>query len=239
MVPFNLVPDNLRDTQGVAQRMTRRHEQTSSSKMTKDNMDLRTNNDVNISLIHDIFFKNFTKRGLNAQHDANTMVFPSDDIVTNNTTGKSKNCPYGLCEEVENYPEGKIKNFISRSEVLKQYFDQMAIPSISFSNRFGEDGDPLCPTRTYTKFPKSATNTQNIAKILVNVDEYKQGVVYETCVKDGGQCSQANGFPDGYITTCKQKYAVRRLMAVSDNMDKPVFDDFELPSCCVCMIKKG
>lgn len=95
-----------------------------------------------------------------------------------------RNCSFGLCEEVENYPEERILNIINRSNELKQYFSKLALDASDFVfNRFGEDEDTMCSTMVHTQFPRSAPNTNNEERILVNVGDYKQGIVFETCAR--------------------------------------------------------
>ncbi|KAG5875966.1 hypothetical protein JTB14_009828 [Gonioctena quinquepunctata] len=171
------------------------------------NVDIQLDGDT-FRVIHDIFSGNTTRK---VYPDDSPMIYPDDVQLTPKII--SRNCTFGLCDEVENYPVDKIRRLISRSPELRQYFQQTEIPT-RFNNRFGEDGDALCSTITHTKFPKSARNVQDVEMFLVNLGDYKQGIVYETCSKEGRSCDFSDTFPMGYTATCKQKFTVRRLMAV-------------------------
>nr|XP_023017491.1 uncharacterized protein LOC111506597 isoform X3 [Leptinotarsa decemlineata] len=188
----------------------------------------------NITLVPVSSLKNNTRK-ITPENNSK-MAFPNDDKFHHSRKINSRNCTFGLCEVVDDYPEEQVNRLVSRSKELKQYFKHIEITH--FDNRFG-DGDQLCSTISHTVFPKSATNTKNVEMFLVNVGEFKQGVVFETCAREGGSCSFSDIFPMGYSTTCSQKYTVRRLMAVEKESDSPVFDNFQLPSCCVCTVKKN
>lgn len=54
----------------------------------------------------------------------------------------------------------------------------------------------------------------------------------------GGACDLIGELPDGYETSCKQKYIYRRLLSVGDEGD-PVVDSFEIPSACCCAYKRN
>lgn len=45
-----------------------------------------------------------------------------------------------------------------------------------------------------------------------------------------------DGFAEGYITTCKQKYIYRELSALSDN-GEIVRDYFRFPASCCCHVQ--
>lgn len=94
----------------------------------------------------------------------------------------SRNCTFGFCEEVENYPTNKIERIISQSIDFQKYFSNQP-PVINIFTRFGDDGENLCPTRSHTIFPKIAKNTHGVEQLLVNVGEFKQGVNFESCLK--------------------------------------------------------
>lgn len=144
--------------------------------------------------------KNFNKLTYTFSILDQQMVFPSDKDISKvfgnpppsqtpnvkplNPSSPSKNCTFGLCDEVADYPEDRILRIIENSRDLKQYFTNLASNAPDFIlNRFGDDENTLCSTMVHTQFPRSAPNTDNEEKILVNVGDFKQGIVYETCAK--------------------------------------------------------
>lgn len=109
------------------------------------------------------------------------MVYPSEEETSSTDNQiKSSNCSFGLCDEVDDYPVEKVHNILKRYE-LKNYFS--IEKEVNIINRFGEDTENLCATITHTRFPKTAKNMQDKEQVIVNVDQYKQGVVFETCKK--------------------------------------------------------
>nr|XP_023017489.1 uncharacterized protein LOC111506597 isoform X1 [Leptinotarsa decemlineata] len=234
LVPVSSLKNNTRKITPVADPVpVLKHVQHVGTESNADS-DKDSRNIINLSIIREIFFINITE---NEKPENNSkMAFPNDDKFHHSRKINSRNCTFGLCEVVDDYPEEQVNRLVSRSKELKQYFKHIEITH--FDNRFG-DGDQLCSTISHTVFPKSATNTKNVEMFLVNVGEFKQGVVFETCAREGGSCSFSDIFPMGYSTTCSQKYTVRRLMAVEKESDSPVFDNFQLPSCCVCTVKKN
>ncbi|RZB38877.1 hypothetical protein BDFB_002821 [Asbolus verrucosus] len=144
-------------------------------------------------------------------------------------------CTHGLCTNVVGYPKDRIKKLLSRSQFMNGYFEATE-ELVNIDNRFGSDEMSLCDTMVHTIYPEKANNTNKIEKVIVNVEGHKQGIVFETCVNNE-KCKFSSTFPNGYISYCKQKYIHKRLMVLGDN-DKFVFDSFEVPSCCVCTVKK-
>ncbi|KAJ8985635.1 hypothetical protein NQ317_015131 [Molorchus minor] len=187
--------------------------------------------------------------------DDGRMVFPTDSSDYQdqfrrhaNTSYHSKSCYDGLCDDVDNYPAEKIKRIIAGSKELKRYFSTQftdVVPTTvppNVVNRFGGDAsvESLCPTMSQTRFPRTAVNMNNQEQLLINIENYKQGIIYEKCSEQVGNkpCKFSENFPQDYETICEQKYTVRKLMVVGKESEGPIFDDFKIPSCCVCSVKK-
>nr|WMZ41598.1 spaetzle-1 protein [Altica viridicyanea] len=166
-------------------------------------------------------------------YNPNTMIYPDQ---LSSTKIRSRNCTFGICETVLDYPTEKIQKLIDRSVNIKKYFENQ-VP-IVFDSRLSE-GENLCAIKSYTVFPKSATNIKGTEQLVVNVDDYQQGVNFETCENVDKACKYTDTFPDDYTTACEQKYTIRKLMAISKETHQPIFDNFKMPSCCVCTIKKN
>lgn len=56
------------------------------------------------------------------------------------------------------------------------------------------------------------------------------------CRNAGTTCKKiiSDSLPIGYTSTCIQKYIYKKLVAVTDSKEI-YYEDFKLPSCCVCM----
>ncbi|XP_044756475.1 protein spaetzle-like [Coccinella septempunctata] len=152
-----------------------------------------------------------------------------------------KKCIRNFCEDVENYPETLIKNVLSRARNLEAYFKEAEV-TFDISNRGGfdedeDDSDSMCPTKSITMYPKTAINTKKEEKFLINVEGHRQGIVFQTCIENSN-CRFHEGFPTDYESSCKQKYVRRSLAILGDDNQTTAWDTFEVPSCCVCVIKR-
>ncbi|CAH0552732.1 unnamed protein product [Brassicogethes aeneus] len=165
------------------------------------------------------------------------MAFP-DPTMQSRRYKKTESCPEGLCEYTDDYPMDIIENFLESTPKLKEYFNGLVnnLPDINNRDPFAEE-ETLCSVTKKTVFPKKALNLNKEEKTIINQGPYKQGIEYDLCGTDGGTCKYTENFPENMQATCKQKYNVRRLMVYNGNDTNRVFDDFRVPSCCVCMIK--
>jgi len=62
--------------------------------------------------------------------------------------------------------------------------------------------------------------------------------LYPLSFRRQGSCTFSDSFPNGYMTSCQQKYIYRKLLALGED-GKPVSDSFRLPSCCSCVVTKS
>ncbi|KAL3276971.1 hypothetical protein HHI36_012334 [Cryptolaemus montrouzieri] len=154
---------------------------------------------------------------------------------------RKRKCVQNFCEEVDDYPETLIRNIVSRTHALDAYFREAEI-AFELNNRgaFDEEDDSkdlMCNVVSATLYPQTAVNTKEEEKILVNIDGFKQGLNFETCANDDSPCRFSETLPLGYKSTCKQKYVKRNLAILGEN-NKTSWDTFNVPSCCVCVIKR-
>ncbi|XP_019865777.1 neurotrophin 1 isoform X2 [Aethina tumida] len=159
-----------------------------------------------------------------------TMIFP--DASSKEPKGQ---CYFGMCDKIDNYPSNEIERILEKSPDFRQYL----IPRVQIDNRdqFGlDDDDTMCATSKFTRFPESAKNTRNEEKIIVKSKDHIQGFETVLCKNEGTACRFSAFFPN-YEATCTQKFAVRRLMVYEKNKENFVFDDFQIPSCCVCTVR--
>ncbi|KAF7285466.1 hypothetical protein GWI33_010637 [Rhynchophorus ferrugineus] len=142
-------------------------------------------------------------------------------------------------EDVPNYPYEDIRKFLEASPFLKQYFEE----TIEIGNRQGipdelEGAESLCRTQTIKiLYPKKLKNIQDTEVLVINDDKnYRQAIEYKKCVSDGACSIPFDSF--GYTSTCVQQYDTKRLMVYQNSTKQIMFDQFKVPSCCTCMIKK-
>lgn len=108
----------------------------------------------------------------------NTIKYPS--------IYESKNCLHNLCTNVTNYPSIYIQNVISKSKQFDQYFGSVIQPynQPRLSAKSSQDYEErnMCDTIQFKYFPELAKNKLNKRVIIVNVENFRQAVSFETCV---------------------------------------------------------
>ncbi|XP_075556638.1 protein spaetzle-like [Dermacentor variabilis] len=104
-----------------------------------------------------------------------------------------------------------------------------------------EDGidQNVCRTRTKTIFPKTARSADGKWLYVINDAAYVQAITVEVCVGEGSPCDYVmySGLPAGYSSTCKQKFAYRKLLTVHPTEQKAYAETFPFPTCCSCYVK--
>ncbi|KAB0793956.1 hypothetical protein PPYR_13576 [Photinus pyralis] len=154
-------------------------------------------------------------------------------------SGKGQNCVAGVCNEAKDYPYNHIKDVLNKIKTYNKLFGFLEGTVVTLPNRFkpgvDEEDETLCPVITHTVYPKTIKNENDTERYIINIDEHKQGLVFETCVEKA-KCKFYNIFPAIYTSQCSQRYARRRLVALEED-GKPATDTFVVPSCCVCTVK--
>lgn len=116
------------------------------------------------------------------------MVYPDHFLELRNRFVpkpiKNENCIEGLCEDVSDYPSNHIVEVMSKAVLVDNYFGTES-PPFEISDRLAGDEDreqTLCPTTPHLYYPKKAKNTEDVEKFIINIENYKQGLVFETCL---------------------------------------------------------
>ncbi|XP_069690367.1 protein spaetzle-like [Periplaneta americana] len=142
-----------------------------------------------------------------------------------------------FCEEVENYPEARIREILNRDK--GKYADLFGEETkwSRIPGRMTDFGIQLCAGEERLYFPKVGVNDEEDKHYIVNIgEEFKQGIQLEICRNPDEACSLAEGFPSGYVTQCVQKYSHKKLLALEYGGDSCVVDNFKLPTCCICSV---
>lgn len=139
-----------------------------------------------------------------------------------------------FCERIFDYPEEIINNAIQQNSSIKFFATIDVIPDVV--KRIGVGNTPLCASTEQVIYPRSAESKSKEWFVIVNQDNFKQGVRIETCSNENSKCNIVDNLPEGYETICKQKYIYRQLAAVSEN-GKINVDMFRFPSNCCCHVK--
>ncbi|CAG9824810.1 unnamed protein product [Phaedon cochleariae] len=121
-----------------------------------------------------------------------------------------------FCEHFDRYPSHQLKHILSRHSLGKELFGMDESPD-EVAGRDGSGESFVCGSVDNTIFPKIGVNKNN---------------------NFGKPCDVIGELPEGYVTSCKQKYIYRRLLSLTDN-GTPVQDTFKLPSACCCTYKRS
>lgn len=160
-----------------------------------------------------------------------------------------KNDDFGdICEDVESYPENILKLVLYRHKLFsnKKYFEKLfgkpctRVKPSAFTTRQGFDlqEKSLCETREKFLYPKIAKNVNGDWKLIVNTDDYRQGVSVNRCLKqiEKGPCLYAGSEGNNpEATECRQMYSKQSLLSVSKDGTID-YDTFPIASACVCHI---
>ncbi|XP_018564202.1 protein spaetzle isoform X2 [Anoplophora glabripennis] len=146
-----------------------------------------------------------------------------------------------FCENFDSYPYLHLKDILRTHKINKDFFfgeDEMP-PELE--KRIGAEEETfVCGAVDRIIFPKIGKNKNKEWKYIVNQgreEGYVQGIRAETCRHQNAPCDIIGELPEGYRTSCKQKYIYRRLMSLNEN-GTPVPDTFQLPSACCCSYKR-
>lgn len=170
-----------------------------------------------------------------------SFVFPNDGLQARNddySIDTAANCDHKMqifCEDVPNYPEEFVNLALAKNASLLHfaYEDVLEIAPRTDTNE-----DRLCVTLERVIRPKAGQNSKNEWHYILqsNQSNFYQGVRIETCMEENTKCRLIDGFAEGYITTCKQKYIYRELSAISDD-GNIIRDYFRFPASCCCHVE--
>nr|WMZ41601.1 spaetzle-4 protein [Altica viridicyanea] len=145
------------------------------------------------------------------------------------------------CTKTPSYPKIAIKKMLNRNKGFQFLSGSVIEPlneTVILNYRAPADQEEnMCKTRKVSMLPKTAFDTKKKLKYIVNVDDMKQVITYETCVDAGNSCYGNENWPNDIETFCKQSYAVIRLLSVS-HAGKLEYAYFPVPSNCVCSYRK-
>ncbi|XP_076240525.1 spaetzle domain-containing protein [Calliopsis andreniformis] len=96
--------------------------------------------------------------------------------------------------------------------------------------------EPLCVSTEQVVFPKSGMTKNEEWKYIVNHGNLTQSVRIEICLEENKPCRVIEGFAEGYVSMCRQKYIYRQLFAVAED-GSIVRESFRFPASCCCHIE--
>jgi len=141
--------------------------------------------------------------------------------------------------QISIWQTGVWQNLVFPYKSEKLYFLTIQDAEFSLRGGFSVQESDLCDSAKKYIYPKKAKSTQGIWHYIINTDEYRQGVLIETCLKfiKGGSClyGGTEGInPSG--TVCQQRYSSHFMLALSPNGTINL-EEFSVPSSCACFIK--
>ncbi|XP_019555363.1 uncharacterized protein LOC109424643 isoform X2 [Aedes albopictus] len=168
------------------------------------------------------------------------FVFPSDLEPRIDRTECTPDYP--VCSNVIDYPQELINEIVGRqkdryAEVFGN--DIVLTDGDKLVQRFdvdenGNSFEFICESRERLIHPRSGFNADNKSIMIVNTNDYMQGVRIETCSTQGQPCEKLN--PLFGKTECRQLFHYRTLLAIDPKTNQPYKEKFKLPSCCKCVI---
>ncbi|XP_054088339.1 protein spaetzle-like [Zeugodacus cucurbitae] len=168
--------------------------------------------------------------------------------VFNTTNGQTSDdeiiCPERLkgqtfCTEVTNYLEATQLNKFKTEEFekFKSYFKDDFVQPISLASRMSEDADEtyFCNSKARLVYPKVAETVESKWLMVVQHEQYKQGVLVEQCENEDAPCKFDDLLPFGVKSRCKQHFVYRSLVVLVDGVMQERM--VRLPNACKCALR--
>ncbi|XP_052834755.1 protein spaetzle isoform X6 [Drosophila gunungcola] len=179
-----------------------------------------------------------------AQHrvPSNTFVFPdSSGTFRYQPCGKDSNEESrSFCTQVDDYPDLSALKVKLENKFAKFFLDDLQPTDVSA--RVGSPDDDevfLCKTNRRIMYPKKGQRADNTWQLIVNNEEYKQGIQIEECEGADQPCDYTANFPNTYKPICKQHYVLQNLASIETSGKLDVVQQtFKIPSCCKCALKR-
>ncbi|XP_017849771.1 protein spaetzle isoform X2 [Drosophila busckii] len=151
-----------------------------------------------------------------------------------------------FCTNVNNYPDlSGVKSILSRNFAnffINEQVDQPDIQALNTRLGISTDEQYLCKSHVRILYPKLGQKLDSSWQLIVNTDEFKQGILIEECDNEGSPCDFLDSFPNNYKPVCKQHYVVRHLVTINNaTLGQPEVanEPFKIPSCCKCVVKSS
>lgn len=150
-------------------------------------------------------------------------------------------------EETPDYPENEIADILKKTpDTLKNYFntkDTALDPNTELTERIahhdndGEREESICRSVTRNIYPREA-KLENSRVFVPNNQDFVQIISVELCQQPNEECNYLQGvLPEGFSSTCYQKYAYKKLLYLDPVESRMATDLFRYPSCCTCFVK--
>ncbi|XP_012154996.1 protein spaetzle-like [Ceratitis capitata] len=144
-----------------------------------------------------------------------------------------------FCTEVANYLEAAQLNKFTKDdfEKFRPYFKDDFVQETPIANRMSDEIDEsyYCESRTRLIYPKLAETVESKWLMVVQHQQYKQGIVVEQCANEDAPCKYDDLLPFGVKSRCRQHYVYRSLVVLVDGEMQE--RSMKLPSACKCALR--
>ncbi|XP_052834751.1 protein spaetzle isoform X2 [Drosophila gunungcola] len=172
---------------------------------------------------------------------------PAQHRVPSNSTFRYQPCgkdsneeSRSFCTQVDDYPDLSALKVKLENKFAKFFLDDLQPTDVSA--RVGSPDDDevfLCKTNRRIMYPKKGQRADNTWQLIVNNEEYKQGIQIEECEGADQPCDYTANFPNTYKPICKQHYVLQNLASIETSGKLDVVQQtFKIPSCCKCALKR-
>ncbi|XP_030370797.1 protein spaetzle [Scaptodrosophila lebanonensis] len=182
---------------------------------------------------------------------SDTFVFPDQTAIHRPVTPAplpvdtgSHQCADGFkesrsfCTKVKNYPDiSNLKDVLSRN--FAGFFSDEQQP-VELGVRMDGSEQVLCKSRTKYLYPELGQSLDQSWHVIVNTEEFKQGIRVEECEDEGQPCNFLDSFYNNYQPVCKQHYILKHLATINNSTGGETTvrkSPIKIPSCCKCVIK--
>lgn len=168
---------------------------------------------------------------LTANHHKIHFRIDSNNIPCMNTS-------LSFCEDLTNrvYPIKYVEKILAVVDTQKyeNYFNK-TIPNDNLIGIRLSDSGPieLCTSFKRLIYPQMAMNVENDWRFVIQSNQSRQAIRVEICQKKRGKCLFSESFPNGYVSSCVQKYTKVPLLSLGENGELVSYD-YEFPSYCQC-----
>ncbi|XP_029038522.2 neurotrophin 1-like [Osmia bicornis bicornis] len=179
-----------------------------------------------------------TKQNENDAMQNDNIFFPGQNVQAPRNRFETISPCHGetFCEDDTDYPTDIVNRIIENHQELQSYQIDDTFEFIRGKSS-GPETIQLCPSISKPNYPKKAKSLTGEWMYIINTSNFTQGMWTETCVEQGKACGlDSTSIPYGYVTSCKQTYVTRILMAL-DKSNQPVPQSFKFPTNCCCHVE--
>ncbi|XP_070142945.1 protein spaetzle isoform X5 [Drosophila kikkawai] len=145
-----------------------------------------------------------------------------------------------FCTQVDNYPDLSALKQKLAGKFARFFNDELQPQDVSARVGTADDEVFLCRTNRRILYPKKGLKADNSWQLIVNDEEFKQGIQIEECEEKDLPCGYAENFPQRYKPVCRQHFVMRNLASIPNSGQLDVVQDvFKIPSCCKCVLVKN